>query len=245
MCECVGQRNVWLRRPEVYIHRWQGNGLCIWFLPKQWQKRLAFTSFGISYMLLKIKLRSVTSSKSSGKGTPSYCPSMKETNGLVKTKRVNSGMSKIGSQTGKAWQKKPLLVVLPLFIPILAAATSMQPIWPLVHSASTELATHTLLSRKWNQNEQPSGHLRDRCKGWPLSIPSESVLRADVAFQVSFAKSVEGTRTDPWRQVTTLKMSTRQDVTRNLNSEKGYKWLKKVALLNIFCDQNVETSVLY
>ena len=93
MCECVGQRNVWLRRPEVYIHRCQGNGLCTWFLPKQWQERLAFTSFGISYMLLKIKLRSVTSSTSSGKRTPSYCPSMKETNGLAKTKRVNSGMS--------------------------------------------------------------------------------------------------------------------------------------------------------
>ena len=30
-----------------------------------------------------------------------------------------------------------------------------------------------------------------------------------------------------------------------VNSEKGYKWLKKVALLNIFCDQNVETSVFY
>ena len=124
--------------------------------------------------------------------------------------------AKHGSQSGKAWRKKLLLVVQPFFIPILAAATSMQPVWPLAHSASTELATQTLLSRKWNQNEQPSGHLRDRCKGWPLSIPSESVLRADVAFQVSFAKSVEGTRTDPWRQVTTLKMSTRQDVTRNL-----------------------------
>ena len=46
-------------------------------------------------MLLKRKLRNVTSSKTSGKGTPRLCPSMKGTNGLVKTNRVNSDMSQI------------------------------------------------------------------------------------------------------------------------------------------------------
>lgn len=85
MCECVGQRKVCLHRSEAYVHRWQGNGLCTWFLLKQWQKRLAFTSFGISYMLLGRKLRNVTSSKTSGKGTPRLCPAMKGTNELVKT----------------------------------------------------------------------------------------------------------------------------------------------------------------
>lgn len=149
MCECKGQRNVCLHRSEVYIRRWQGNGLCTWFLLKQWQKRLAFTSCGISYMLLERKLRNVTSSKTS-KGDSKALSSTKGTNELVKTESQFC-MSKTWSQSGKAWQKKLLLVVLPFFIAILAAANSMQPIRPWYTLRSTELATQTLLSRKWNE----------------------------------------------------------------------------------------------
>lgn len=164
-------------------------------------------------MLLKRKLRNVTSSKISGKGTPRLCPSTKGTNGLVKTKRVNSGMSQILKPIRESVTKEAAAcgsaILHPYFVSSQQHAAHTTP-------ASTELATQTLLPRKWNQNEQPSGHLGDRCKGWPLSIPSDSVLRADVAFQMSFAKSTEGTRTGPSKQVTTLKMSTRQDITRNL-----------------------------
>lgn len=120
-------------------------------------------------------------------GKVSSLSSQKGTNELVRPK-VNSGMRQNLKPIRKAWQKKLLLVVLPFLHRHFGSSQQHAAHRPLVHSAaSTELATQTLLSRKWNQNEQRSGHLRDRCRV-SLCLSTSEVLRADVAFQVSLPK---------------------------------------------------------
>ena len=184
--------------------------------------------------------------KHQGRGLQGSVPLWKELMGWWRPTESILIWARSWSQSGNAWQKKLLLVVLPFFIPILAAVNSMQPIWPLLHSASTELATQTLFSRKWNQNEQSSGHLGDRCKGWPLSIPSEC-SQTWCGFPGAICQ--KHWRHKNWSQQTSNNIKDEHKTGCNekpeVNSGKWYNWLQKVALLNIFCDQNVETSVFY
>lgn len=64
----------------------------------------------------------------------------------------------------------------------------------LVHAASTGANNYTFFSRKCGCSFWPvSWPTKDVCQGSPVFSPSQSVLRAEVAFWVSFPKSTEST----------------------------------------------------